>query len=185
MKANAIFNIWDDKDKVYGQQLGIEIPGLQNAPNLLATASSQLVYSMNKVFEKAMLKKLSIEQLEKLINLATDVQLDKIASGEERDNIPLTAEELPTEWLLLGDNDYEFKSFGLTKQQSFEIVENYIEYHCRLAQEMLQEAANDSLTQKTVGPYINDLDILLKFKEMNSTLLYHRFMDEEDANASK
>lgn len=175
MKANAIFNIWDDKDKVYGQQLGIEIPGLQNAPNLLATASSQLIYSINKEFEKAMLRKFSIEQLENLINLATDVQLDKIASGEERDNIPLTPEELSTECLI--DDE-------LTKQQTFEIVDNYIEWHCRLAQELLKEAGNDSLNIKTMLPYIEDLTLLLKFKEINSGLLYSRFVDEDaDADA--
>ena len=170
MKANAIFKIWDDKDKVYGQQLGVEIPELGNHSNLLAKASSQLIYEINKNFEKAMLRKFSIDQLEKLINLATDVQLDKIASGEERDNIPLTVDELPTECLI--DDE-------LTKEQTYEIVENYIEYHCRLAQELLKEAGNDSLTQKTTGPYVEDLGLLLKFKEMNSTLLYHRFMDED------
>ena len=170
MKANAIFNIYDTKDKVFGQKLGLEIPELNTKSDLLANAASQVIYQMNKAFDKAMLSKLTIEQLENLISLATDVQLDKIASGEERDNIPLTAEELPTECLI--DDE-------LTKQQTYEIVENYIEWHCRLAQEMLQEAANDSLTQKNVGPYIKDLDTLLKFKEMNSTLLYHRFMEED------
>lgn len=171
MKANAIFKIWDDKDKVFGQQLGIEIPELNNKSDLLAKVSSQLIYEMNKNFEKAMLRKLSIEQLENLINLATDVQLDKIASGEERDNIPLSPEELPTEYLI---------DDKLTKEQAYEIVENYIEYHCRLAEELLKEAGNDSLNIKTMLPYIEDLTLLLKFKEVNSTLLYHRFMDEED-----
>lgn len=175
MKANAIIKVWDTKEKVFGQKLGLEIPDLNINHDPLASASSQLLYEMDKVFTKAMLSKLTIEQLENLINLATDVQLDKIASGEERDNIPLTAEELPTECLI--DDE-------LTKQQTYEIVENYIEWHCRLNQEMIQEAANDSLTQKTVGPYLDDMSLLLKFKEMNSTLLYHRFMDEEGADES-
>lgn len=170
MKVNAIFNIWDDKDKVYGQQLGVEIPELNNSADFLAKMNSQIVYEMRKNFEKAMLSKFSIEQLENIIELATDVMHDKIASGEERDNIPLTAEELPTECLV---------SDELTKEQTFEVVENYVEYHCRLAQEMLQEACNDSLTTKTVEPYINDLSLLLKFKEMNSGLLYSRFTDED------
>ena len=169
MEANAIFKIWDDKDKVFGQQLGTEIPELNNKSDLLANASSQLIYEMNKNFEKAMLRKLSIEQLEHLISLATDVQLDKIASGEERDNIPLSPEELPTECLI--DDE-------LTKAQTYEIVENYIEYHCRLNQELLQEATKDSLTHKTVAPYLEDMALLLKFKEMNSGLLYHRFMED-------
>lgn len=176
MKANAIFNIWDDKDKVYGQQLGIEIPELNNSSDLLAKASSQLIYSINKAFEKAMFSKLSIEQLENLINLAQDIMHEKIANGDERDNIPLSPEELPTECLV--DDE-------LTREQTYEIVENYIEWHCRLAQEMIQEAANDSLNIKTMLPYIEDLTLLLKFKEVNSTLLYHRFMNEEDADASK
>lgn len=175
MKANAIFNIYDTKDKVFGQKLSLKIPELNNSSDLLANAASQVIYEMNKAFDKAMLSKLTIEQLENFISLATDVQLDKIARGEERDSIPLTAEELPTE-LLIDD--------GVSKQKTYEIVESYIEWHCRLNQEMIQEAANDSLTQKTVGPYLSDMELLLKFKEMNSTLLYHRFMDEEDADES-
>lgn len=148
MKVNITHKIWENADSILAQQDIIDIDG-----HTLGQASSNLVYEMQRRLEKDMLKRLTIGELEAMSQSINDVLIDKVANGDERDNIPLAAEELPTECLI--DNE-------LTKAQTYEIVENYVEYHCRLAQELLQEAANDSLTQKTVGPYLEDLDTLLK-----------------------
>jgi len=165
MKVNITHKIWENAGSILAQQDIIDIDG-----HTLGQASSNLVYEMRRRLEKDMLKRLTIGELEAMSQSINDVLIDKVANGDERDNIPLTAEELPIECLI---------DDKLTKEQTYEIVENYVEYHCRLAQEMIQEAANDSLNIKTMLPYIEDLTLLLKFKEVNSTLLYHRFMEED------
>lgn len=158
MEAKSIFSIWDTPDKVYGQMLGTQIDDSRVVPDTLAKVSSQVVYEMYKNFKKSMLSKFNIEQLMSLKLLVEEVIEEN--SDTYKDALP------------------EFKSYGLTTEQTFEVVENYVEYHCRLAREMLQEACNDSLNMKTAKSYMNDLDILLKFKDINSTLLYRRFMED-------
>ena len=67
-----------------------------------------------------------------------------------------------------------FKSYGLTKEQVWEVTKLYVEAMIRLHEELAQEALNDN-NWSFAKDYFDEATILLKFK-MIEDKLYHRFV---------
>lgn len=67
-----------------------------------------------------------------------------------------------------------FKSYGLTREQVWEVTKLYVEAMIRLYEELAQEALNDN-NWSFAKEYFDEATILLKFK-MIEDKLYHRFV---------
>ena len=68
----------------------------------------------------------------------------------------------------------KFKSYGLTREQVWEVTKLYVEDMIRLYEELAQEALNDN-NWSFAKEYFDEATILLKFK-MIEDKLYHRFV---------
>lgn len=69
-----------------------------------------------------------------------------------------------------------FKSYGLTKEQVWEVTKLYVEAMIRLHNELAQEALNDN-NWSFAKDYFDEATILLKFKMLEDKL-WHRFVQD-------
>lgn len=163
MKATQVFNIWDDEDHVHVQHAGVSIDGQPPGP------ASKVISTMMKNVEREVLKKFNLEQLGNLRQLVNEVIEEKIAIDDFDDTFATMNKEAKGPVYNDAIQFPSFKSYGLTKEQVQELVENYVNYQYRKSIERLRNADE---------PYKRDLEIktlqlLNQFKDMYCVLYTH------------
>lgn len=173
MKATQFFNIWDDEDHVHVQHAGVSIDGQPPGP------ASKVISTMMKNVEREMLKKFNLEQLGNLRQLVNEVIEEKIAIDDFDDAFDTRSYN---ESILQKANKEakgcesidvlqfpKFKSYGLTKDQVQEVMENYINYQFSKSIERLQTA--DEPYKMTLE--VDILKVLTQLKDMYCVLYTH------------
>lgn len=176
MKVTQQYSIWEDENNVYSQDIG-----LFTDDNQLPGHASNIVWSIRKKVEREMLKRFNLEQLGNLRQLVDELINEKIEDDKFDFNLDKTIIDLT---INKNSDDLKFptfKSYGLTKEQVFEVYENFINWQYKEAQGILIEAANDkapydSLPFETMQAYLKDVELLMNLKGNRSSVFYHRFM---------
>lgn len=107
--------------------------------------------------------------------------IQNIRTGDEYAAYPESLTEWD-EWIDSAQQDApglqfpSFKSYGLTKEQVWEVTKFYVEAMIRLHEELAQEALNDN-NWSFAKDYFDEATILLKFKMLEDKL-WHRFVQD-------